>query len=73
MNKMLLECKAILHAENNGIVNYTLDNNSMVYYVSYPQYLRNKRYTIKVSINLNTMKETRKQLKRYNKVGEFNR
>lgn len=64
--------KALSFAQLHGIVEYKIINNRMVYYVSYPQYLANKRYTIKYVVNLKDMTEERLQLSRYNKRGEYN-
>lgn len=65
MSMELKQHKALLYAEKYGIVKYIVKGNTMVYYVNYPQYLKSKAYTIKATVNLNTMKETRQQLKRY--------
>jgi hypothetical protein len=63
---------ATAYAEHYGIVDYKTNNNKMIYYVSYPQYLNNKHYTIKCIVNLNTMQESRETLKRYNGKGVCN-
>ena len=65
--------KALQYSEHYGIVEYTTATNLMIYYTSYPEYLHNKRYTIKTIVNLDTMQEQREQLKRYNKIGVYNR
>lgn len=71
-NKLNPATKALIFANTHGIVSYKLFNNHMVYYVSYPQYLANKRYTIKCVVDLKDMTEKREQLKRYNSAGEYN-
>ena len=73
MTKEQYTTKSLLYAEHYGITQYTTASNTMIYYVSYPEYLHNKRYTIKATVNLNTMQETREQLKKYNKIGIYNR
>ena len=65
--------KALLYAEKYGIIEYTTTSSTMTYYISYPAYLSNKRYTIKAMVDLNTMQEAREQLKKYNKIGIYNR
>lgn len=56
--------KALLFAEKYGIVTYTLKNNMLTYYKNYPEYLQNKRYTVKTVVNLDTMVEVKIILKR---------
>ena len=74
MTKEQYEHKSLQYAEHYGIVQYTTTaSNTMIYYISYPQYLNNKHYTIKAIVNLDTMEETREQLKKYNKIGIYNR
>ena len=65
--------KATLYAEKYGIIEYTTTASTMIYLISYPAYLNNKRYTVKATVDLNTMQEQREQLKRYNKAGVYNR
>lgn len=67
------EHKALLYSEHYGIIESTIKNNLMIYYTSYPEYLHNKRYTIKTVVNLDTMQEQKIQLKKYNKIGVYNR
>lgn len=54
--------KALQYAEHYGIVNYSIKNNSMIYYVNYHL----ERMTYKCIVNLKSMAETRIQLKSYN-------
>lgn len=71
MNKTTIENyknKALIFAEKYGIIEYTVKTSKMTYYVSYPI-----EGTYKCIVDLKTMKETRKHLKRYNKIGNFNR
>lgn len=45
----------------------------MTYYANYPAYLSESRRTYKIVINLDTMKEeSRTQLKRWNRNGNYN-
>lgn len=55
------EHKALLYAENYGIINYTVKNNKMRYYESY--YL--ERATYKRIVNLDTMEVSSQELKYY--------
>lgn len=57
--------KAEKYAEKYGITQFNIRNNLMIYYENYPSYLKEKKYTIKVILNLSTMKETRTRLKKY--------
>lgn len=50
--------KALKYAEKYGIIDYEIKENLMIYYVNYS--LENRKY--KCTVNLNTMKETRKQI-----------
>ena len=69
----IYEQKAIQWCERYGIVEYKLNKNLLVYNVSYPAYLGNPHYTIKHTVNLDTMQETTQQLKRYDHKGVYNR
>ena len=69
---MYYTIKAIQYAEKYGIAEYKVDGNIMTYYANYPSYLSEERKTYKVVINLDTGKETRKKLKRWNKNGNYN-
>lgn len=46
---------ALQYAEKYGIVKYTLQGGMMIYNVSFPPYLGQKRYTIQHIVDLNTM------------------
>ena len=72
-NQSIYTHKALTYAEKYGIIEYTTTANTMIYYTSYPTYLKNKRYTIKTIVNLDTMQERKELLKRYNKIGVYNR
>lgn len=50
--------KALLYAEKYGIVEYTVMDNTMVYYESFPL----EQATYKAIVNLDTMQEQRKQI-----------
>lgn len=69
----IYEQRAIQWCERYGIVEYKLNKNLLVYNVSYPAYLGNLHYTIKHTIDLDTMQETTQQLKRYDPKGAYNR
>lgn len=64
--------KGIRYAEKYGIVDYKIKNGKLIYYANYPEYLNEKKYTIKIVVNLKTMEEKRKRLKRWNKKGNAN-
>jgi hypoxanthine phosphoribosyltransferase len=50
-----------------------IDGNKMTYYANYPAYLSEQRRTYKIVVNLDTMKEeSRTQLKRWNRNGNYN-
>lgn len=69
----IYEQRAIQWCERYGIVEYKLNKNLLVYNVSYPAYLGSPHYTIKHTVNLDTMQETTQQLKRYDPKGVYNR
>ncbi len=52
------EEKALLFAEKYGVIEYEVQGNTMVYYQTYT--LENR--TIKATVNLDTMEETREQI-----------
>lgn len=52
--------KALLFAEKYGIVEYKVNKNSMIYYENFPL----ERNTYKCIVNLNTMKEQKKSIKK---------
>ena len=58
------EHKALLFAEHYGIIEYYVKGNTMFFYPTYPM----EHMTYKAVVNLDTMKETRKPLKRYYKA-----
>lgn len=65
--------QATIYAENCGIVKYEVKGNKMVYYANYPATAFENRKTYKVCVNLDFFREeSRKELKRYNKVGDYN-
>lgn len=67
------DVKAITFAEKYGIVKYKVQGKKMIYNVSYPAYGGNPHYTIQHTVDLETMQETTKQLKRYDSSGAVNR
>lgn len=58
-----METKAIQFAEEYGIIEYTIKGDKMIFYKTYPR----ERRTFKSVVDLNTMKETKTQMKRYYK------
>lgn len=64
---------AHLFAEKYGVVQYKVQKNLMIYYVSYPAYLSNSRYTVKYIVNLDTYQTESQVMKKYMKCGEYNR
>lgn len=64
--------KAIQYCEKYGIVEFRVAGGKLIYYANYPDYLSQKRVTYKVTVNLDTMEESRVELKRFNKVGNAN-
>ena len=65
--------KATQYAEEHGIIEYTVSGNKMTYYANYPAYLSEGRRTYKIVVNLDIMKEeSRIQLKRWNRNGNYN-
>lgn len=64
---------ALRYAEKYGIVSFRVKGWKMVYNVSYPAYLNNKRYTVQHTVNLQTGESTSRVLKRYDSGGEINR
>lgn len=64
--------KAQEYCEKYGIVPYKITKTKLIYYASYPAYSSEKRHTYKCIVDLETMKETRKQLKCYLKLSDVN-
>lgn len=60
--------KALIFAETYGIIEYKVINSKMIFYTNYPM----EHNTYKCIVNLKTMFETRKALKRYYKIGGYN-
>ena len=54
---------ATLYAEDHGIIEYHTNKNTMVYYQTFPY----EHATYRAVVNLDTMKETREQMKNYYK------
>lgn len=70
---MNYEDKATQYAEEHGIIEYAVSRNKMTYYANYPAYLSEGRRTYKIVVNLDIMKEeSRIQLKRWNRNGNYN-
>lgn len=66
------ELRALRYAERYGILNYKVKGNRMIYYANYPEYLSEPRYTMKVTVRLDTMKEERQKLTKWNPKGNAN-
>lgn len=65
--------RALSWAEHYGILHYKVNKNLMIYYVSYPAYLKNPRYTIKHTVNLDNMLDSTEPCKRFVSEGLANR
>ena len=71
---MTYEQKAVLWAEEHGIVEYRVKGRTLIYNVSYPAYLNNPRYTVQFHVDLDSGKTVNKKfLKRYDPKGAYNR
>jgi len=71
---MSYENNAALYSERYGICDYNIIGNKMIYYSNHPAYLKERRRTYKVIVNLDSLKEmNRVLLKRWSKKGCFNR
>lgn len=55
------ETVALLYAETRGIIEYHVRKGKMIYYTSFPM----EHMTYKATVDLVTLKETRKPLRRY--------
>ena len=64
MEKARNEQKALLYAEKYGIIEYHVEGNKMIYYSSFPL----EHSTIEAVVNLDTMTEKRKYLRKYYKA-----
>ena len=63
---------ALEYAEEHGILEYKVKGNRMIYYANYPAYLELPNRTYKVTVRLDTMKEERQLLKKWNPKGNYN-
>ena len=70
---MSYEQLALQYAEKYGISEYRLKGCKMIYNVSFPDYLYQKRYTVQHTVDLRTMTETIRKLSRYCRDGGYNR
>lgn len=71
-NQERKELIALQYAEKYGIVEYKVKGNRMIYYANYPAYLAEPRYTMKVTVRLNTLKEERQKLNKWYPKGNAN-
>ena len=62
------EQRALLYAEEHGILEWKIKGNRMIYYANYPE----QKYTIKVTVRLDSMKEERQKLTKWNPKGNVN-
>lgn len=62
---MSKEEKALLYAEEHGIIKYKVKGNRMIYYRNYADCCGTRPYTVKCTVRLDTMKEERQVLKKY--------
>ncbi|MBU3173313.1 hypothetical protein [Clostridium estertheticum] len=63
-----MENKALIYSETYGIIEYKVIGSNMIFYTNYPT----EKNTYKCVIDLETMIEIRKVLKRYYKMGSYN-
>ena len=64
--------RAILYAEEYGIVDYTIKGKYMVYYRNVYGY--QEKFTMKHTVDLDTLREVEsKRLSKMNKRGDYNR
>ncbi|MBU3186619.1 hypothetical protein [Clostridium estertheticum] len=68
INNKLNDNKALIFAEKYGVIEYKVINSKMIFYTNYPQ----EHSTYKCTVNLKSMLETRKALKRYYHIGNYN-
>jgi hypothetical protein len=71
-NQERKELIALQYAEKYGILDYKVKGNRMIYYANYPAYLSEPRRTYKVTVRLNTLKEERQLLTKWNPKGNHN-
>jgi hypothetical protein len=64
--------RALLYAEQYGILDWKVKGNRMIYYANYPEYLSEPRKTYKVTVRLDAMKEERQKLTKWNPKGNAN-
>ena len=71
-NQKRKELIALQYAEEYGILDYKVKGNRMIYYANYPAYISEPRRTYKVTVRLNTLKEERQLLTKWNAKGNSN-
>lgn len=71
-NRAGLLNKATVYCEKYGIVEFRIEGYYLIYNKSYPAYLNNSRYTVQHRVDLRTMQETTKRLKRFDRKGYLN-
>ena len=71
---MTYEQKAVLWAEEHGIVEYRVKGRTLIYNVSYPQMCYEPRSTYQFKVDLDTgISSQGVKLKRYDPKGVYNR
>ena len=65
--------KAVKYAEHHGIVEGKVKNNCLIWNVSYPAYINEPHYTVQHTLNLDTLVESTKRLKKFDRRGIYNR
>lgn len=61
------ELKALIYAEDHGIIEYHVTGSKMIYYTAFPL----ERMTYKAVVNLDTMEEVRTEMSKYYKPFKF--
>ena len=72
LSKEEKELRARLYAEEYGVLEWKVKGNRMIYYVNYPACSCEPRYTVKVTVRLDSMKEERQRLTYWNPKGNVN-
>lgn len=64
--------KALRYCEWYGITPHKITSQWLIYYANYPAHLCEPRHTHKVKVRLSDMKEFRKEMKKWNPLGDDN-
>lgn len=68
----LYERNALMFAEKYGIIEYRIRGYNMIYNKSYPACACEPRYTVQHTVDLRTMQESTRRLKRFDPKGIVN-